>query len=118
VAGACVIWPKWIVTDPHDPGVVGAGGSCEHLRDYLGPPVLMEAEEIYWMTDRTPHEVRPQAHTGWRQFFRLVVGKVTVWHVKNTANALWPLPPDVRVVHEDEFAELGSLLQPSGSPLS
>jgi hypothetical protein len=105
VAGSCAIWPKWLVTDPHVPGVVGAGGSCEHLREYLGPSVLIRAGEVYWMTDRTPHEALAQECEGWRQFFRLVVGRVTVWHSKhNTANPLCPLPLDVRVIDEDKFA--------------
>jgi hypothetical protein len=105
VEDSCAIWPKWVVTDPQDPGVVGAGGSCEHLREYLGPPVLIRAGEVYWMTDRTPHEALAQESAGWRQFFRLVVGRVTLWYSKhNTANPLCPLPVDVRVIHEDKFA--------------
>ena len=106
MSNSCAIWPNVLVVDPHVPGVVGAGGSCEHLREYLGPGARMMNEgELWWMTDRTPHEALPQEKEGWRQFFRLVVGKVTVWYSKhNTPNPLCELPPDVRVIDEDKFA--------------
>ncbi len=108
MTSSCAIWPNVLVVNPHEPGVVGAGGACEYLREYLGPPRLMPAGEIFWMTDRTPHEALPQIEKGWRQFFRLVVGKVSVWYSKhNTANPRCPLPSDVKVIHEDKFVAMG-----------
>jgi hypothetical protein len=105
VSGSCAIWPDRIVVDVDDPGAVGTGGSCEHLRHYLGVPRETKAGEIWWMTDRTPHEALPQRHGEWRQFFRLVVGKVSVWYSKhNTTNPLCPVPPGVLVIDDDKFA--------------
>jgi hypothetical protein len=65
VSGTCAIWPNKIVVDVDDPGAVGTGGSCEHLRHYLGPALEMKAREIWWMTDRTPHEALPQRRGEW-----------------------------------------------------
>eukprot|EP00798_Chlamydomonas_sp_ICE-L_P018307 gene18307-24768_t len=56
-------------------------GSIEHMREYLGPGDPLGANELCWITDRTPHEALPiqvpdedvWAEKVYRQLFRLVV---------------------------------------------
>lgn len=106
VRHSMLLYPKTLVTNPEDGQVVGGHGECEHLRDYFTEePVYLKADEIWWMTDRTPHEALPVQNDTIRTFFRLVVGDVTVWFSKhNTANPLCPLPNDVIVIDTDKFA--------------
>lgn len=89
---SCAIWPLLIdnpeeVTDKH--------GGLEHMRHLLGKPRLLQANELCWFTDRTPHESLPvqpppsnqSVQVVYRQFFRLVVGPISVWYSKhNTPN--------------------------------
>jgi len=69
----------------------------------------LEANELIWMTDRTPHESLPiptaAAAAGTRrQYFRLVVGQVSAWFADHsTPNPSGFLPPGVRVVRGDKF---------------
>jgi hypothetical protein len=75
--------------------VSDADGGVEALRHLLGPPRLLRSNELCWLTDRTPHEALPYAgaRPATRQFFRVVVGKVTVWFARhNTPNPLGVQP--------------------------
>jgi hypothetical protein len=82
-------------------------GGLEHMRPRLGPPRLLEAGELCWLTDRTPHEALPLPNDKdrvYRQFFRLVAGPIDVWYARhNTPNPLG-LQPEARVSYEDRFA--------------
>ena len=63
----------------------------------------LEANELAWITDRTPHESLPV--NGERQYFRLVVGKIGAWYAHHsTANPIVPVPDDVTIVQGDKFA--------------
>jgi hypothetical protein len=96
----------WNARVDNDHGVVGNHGDIEHLRGLLGPPShLLEAGELVWMTDRTPHESLPVPAGVHRQYFRLVVGEVTAWFVDHsTANPLGTRPaPSTRIVRGDKF---------------
>lgn len=65
-------------------------------------PTLTKANKLYWITDRTPHEARATPTGGYRQFFRLVVGRISTWYAKhNTPNPL--CDPDAPVSYEDKF---------------
>lgn len=70
---------------------------------------VLEAGELCWITDRTPHESLPVDHgvTGpvHRQFFRLVVGPIDAWYSRhNTPNPLGVRPPDgVDILDHDKF---------------
>lgn len=96
---SCAIYPAlierpWEVTDEH--------GGCECLRHRLPTPTLTKANKLYWITDRTPHETLPTQTGGYRQFFRLVVGRISTWYAKhNTANPL--CEPDAPISYEDKF---------------
>ena len=56
VADSCEVWNAE-VRDPA--GCVGAFGDCEHLRGLCGPGHRLEAGQLCWLTDRTPHESLP-----------------------------------------------------------
>lgn len=105
---SCAIWDKTI-EQPED--IIDKHGGIEHLRPYLGSPRLLKANEMCWFTDRTPHESLPvqapendpSATHVYRQFFRLVVGPISVWYSKhNTPNPLG-IEPDAPISDEDKF---------------
>jgi hypothetical protein len=96
----------WNARIDNEAGVIGNHGDIEHLRPLLGPPShLLEAGELVWMTDRTPHESLPVPAGVQRQYFRLVVGEVTAWFADHsTPNPLGTAPaPSTRIVSGDKF---------------
>ena len=61
-------------------------------------PVSMQAGELYWITDRTPHESRPLPNGGHRKYFRLVTGDIGAWyqaHSTPNPNGIQPAAPIV-----------------------
>merc|ERR550539_25868 len=93
--------------DKNVPGIVDEHGSCEHLRPFIGPGTRLEAGQLVWMTDRTPHEAVPQDEDGYRQFFRVVTSKVSHWFAEHsTVNPKVALPDDVIVVQGNKFESL------------
>ena len=98
VPNSCRLWDNVHVEQP------GRMGDCEHLRDSLGQGVLMQKGELWWLTDRCPHESLPIPAGTHRQFFRLVTNQVSVWFSKHsTPNPLGVLP-DCQIVDVDKFA--------------
>lgn len=90
VAGSCRLWNVRI-RDAHE--VVGELGNLEHLRDLLGDGTLVEANQLIWFTDVTPHESLPIPVDTYRQYFRLVTSYVTGWYEQHsTANRLGITP--------------------------
>ena len=90
-----------------DPRMIGHLGSCEHLREFLGESTWLLADDLCWLTDRTPHESLPLPAGTRRQFFRLVASQVGVWYADHsTANptGVVPDPKITRVVHGSKFA--------------
>lgn len=63
------VWDALV--DSRVPGIVDRHGGCEHLRGLLGEGVALEADELIWMTDLTPHEAIRQNECGIMQFFRV-----------------------------------------------
>jgi hypothetical protein len=109
VADSCKVWPV-LITSPEE--VTDSHGGMEPMRKYLGEGRSLKANELCWITDRTPHEALPiqapaddpTATMVYRQFFRLVAGKISVWHSKhNTPNPEGVLP-DAPISDEDKFA--------------
>lgn len=81
---------------------IGEGGNCEHLN--FGEQMTLAANELIWLTDRTPHESLPLKEKGMRQFFRLVTSPIDVWFTQHsTPNPLVPLPERVMPIMEDKF---------------
>jgi hypothetical protein len=62
------------LVDSSVPGIVDRCGRCEYLRPWLNEGTTLKANELIWMTDRTPHDVLIQKADGHRQFFQLVIG--------------------------------------------
>jgi hypothetical protein len=73
---------------------MGEGGSLEHKKEYYPENgILLNANQLAWMTDVTPHESVPVKETVFRQFFRLVSSNIGAWFKeKNTFNSLGVMP--------------------------
>ena len=93
----------------YDGEVIRKHGNLEHCRSLLGAPSkVLEAGELVWMTDRTPHESLVLKEGTTRQFFRLVTGEVCAWFTAhNTPNPLselllgdTSLEKDVKIIAE------------------
>jgi hypothetical protein len=101
VSGSTRVWDAQVA-----PAVIGELGDLEHVRDALGSGVDLQAGELVWMTDTTPHESVPLPAGTYRQYFRLVTAGVSVWYAHHsTPNPLnVRLPKEVRVIEGDKFA--------------
>lgn len=96
VSGSCRAWNVEVTDRDHH-------GVCERPE---GAGHLMGAGELWWMTDKCPHEALPVRAATYRQFFRLVSPKVSVWFARhNTPNPLG-VQPSCRVTNQDKFATL------------
>ena len=62
--------------------IVGPAGDIERLRPLLEgvASATLQANELAWMSDLTPHESLPMPRGGRRQYFRLVAGEVSAWY--------------------------------------
>jgi hypothetical protein len=60
VSNTSEVWDALV--DKNVSGIVDKHGGCEHLRKLIGPGTKLQAGELIWMTDRTPHEAIPQQH--------------------------------------------------------
>ena len=93
---------------------IGEHSNIEHLRAVLPPGQMLDAHQLYWMTDRTPHESLPLSEGGFRQFFRLVTSEVTLWYKEHsTPNPLGvvPDPAITRIVRGNKFSQDGVELE-------
>ena len=83
----------------------GPLGDCEHLRTLLGAECNMKAGELWWMTDRAPHESLPLEEKQYRQYMRLVTGEIDAWYTAHsTPNPLGIVPPpSVAIITHDKF---------------
>ena len=94
----------WDALVHKDQGIVDFHGGGEHLRPFIGKGTKLKANEIAWLTDRTPHEGLPQKKGAHRQFFRLVTSNISVWFQQHsTPNPKVPLPGFVRIIQDDKF---------------
>mmetsp|Transcript_14552 Transcript_14552/g.22760 ORF Transcript_14552/g.22760 Transcript_14552/m.22760 type:complete len:395 (-) Transcript_14552:497-1681(-) len=92
------------LVDKEVDGIVDRHGGCEHLRGLIGPGTKLEANELVWMTDCTPHQALPQDTSGYRQFFRVVTSNVSHWFADHsTPNPKVPVPDEVIVVDGNKF---------------
>lgn len=91
LADTCEIWDALV--DEGTDRIVDRHCGCEHLRVLLGPGKKLQANELVWMTDCTPHEALPLKESGYRQFFRVMSSKVSHWFADHsTPNPLVPVP--------------------------
>ena len=101
---SCRIWNCQIMDDD----IIGELGNIEHLRDFLPESEFMAKNEIYWLTDRTPHESFQLTQGTHRQFFRLVTSQVSLWYEDHsTKNPLGivPDPKITQIVRGSKFDE-------------
>lgn len=77
------------------------GGAVPEEAVRNAPRHLMEANRIYWMHDRTPHE--SLSFSGKRQFFRLVTNDVSVWFADHSTPSPFGIQPQARVIHGNKF---------------
>jgi len=102
VSDSCAVY-KASIKNPSE--IVGKLGSIEHLREFLDPPDFMKSSEIWWITDKTPHEAKAMKTDLNRQFFRLVTSEVSVWYSKySTPNPLG-IKPTGLIIDDDKFEE-------------
>jgi len=91
--------------DKNVPGITDKHGNCEHLRKFLGPGTKLEAGQLLWITDRTPHEAREQQEDKYCQFFQVVTSRVTHWNDQYyTPNPLVPFPENVTISDENKLS--------------
>jgi len=105
---SCAIY-DCLIDNPED--VTDKHGGLEHMRHLLGEPRKLRANEMCWFTDRTPHESlpieapkdNPNATHVYRQFFRLVVGPISVWYSKHSTPNPKGVLPDAPISDDDKF---------------
>jgi len=102
LGGSCRVFNAQV---KHPECIVGSLGDIEHLRELLQDGYDVDAGELIWMTDTTPHESLPVASRAFRQFFRVVSSSVSVWYAAHsTKNRLGIEPPErVLIIEEDKF---------------
>eukprot|EP01084_Bolivina_argentea_P120399 213405_1 len=110
ISDTCAVWNCRILDDDNEEktGVVGNMGNLQHLRSMLSPNkrCTLDAHKLYWITDRTPHEVLPMTKSAWRQFFRLVSSKLGVWYEQHSTKNLMgivPNPSITKIVQGNKF---------------
>jgi len=103
-------WNCKIVPQEDGSEVIGEHGDIEYLRHVLPPGQVLQHDQVYWLTDRTPHESLPMLEGGYRQFFRLVTSNVSLWYQEHSTHNPLGVKPDpsiTKVVMGDKFSEEG-----------
>lgn len=98
-----------LIKSPHD--VSDSHGGIEHLRDFVGEGVNIPANSLCWITDSTPHESlpirasleEPGVKRVYRQFFRLVVGEISLWYSKHNTPNPFGIMPDATISYINKF---------------
>lgn len=105
VANSTRIWN--VLLQRHEDEIANHHGGIEFMREMLGEGDELEANELVWFTDRTPHEsLSIESESGvYRQFFRLVTSEVSLWYEQHsTRNPLGIEPgPEVRIIKTNKF---------------
>jgi len=91
-----------------DDNCIGPLGSIEHMKYDIEKErniIKTSANELIWITDRTPHRSVPLKQGQYRQFFRLVTSNVSIWYENHsTTNPLGILPgPNTKIVTMNKF---------------
>jgi len=103
VPNSCRVWNCEIMDD----NVIGQHGDIEHLRNLLPDSYEdMDAKNMYWLSDRTPHESLPMRERKYRQYFRLVTSQVSLWFEDHSTKNPVGVVPDktiTRIVKGNKF---------------
>ena len=109
VEHSCKVWNCKVEADK-DSGdeAISNFGDIEHLRRFLldEDADILEANRLYWITDRTPHESVPLEKGQFRQFFRIVTSQVSLWFVDDNTenpNGVKPDPNITKIVKGSKF---------------
>ena len=81
----------------------GEDGRTRWTREPVRGPIDIQAGELFWMTDRTPHESLPLPDGGARQFFRLVTSNIDTWYAQHSTPNPLGILPEAKVVTYDKF---------------
>lgn len=92
--GACRVWDS----TTYD---VDAFGALKGRPS--GNVAKMDANRMYWMTDRTPHEALPSRFSGTRQFFRIVSNDVDGWWKNHSTSNPLGILPDCKILEGSKF---------------
>ena len=88
---------------------IGNLGDIEALRPAMKEGHMCEANTLYWMTDRTPHEgvvVEGRTEPYQRSFFRVVGPGISLWYKDHsTANPKCAVPETVTIVEGSKFVK-------------
>merc|ERR1712129_500566 len=107
VSNTCAIWDCEIV-DNEKQSVIGKLGNMEHIRSALPKErrQSLKGGQLYWMTDKTPHEALPMDQSAWRQFFRLVSSNLGIWYQAHSTENPMGIKPDkkiTKIIKENKF---------------
>ena len=110
VENSCAVWNSQVQCDENNENmeIIRKHGDIEYLRPYLGPSTVMKPNNIYWITDRTPHESLPLKKDAYRQHFRLVTHQVSLWfddHSTKNPLGLLPDPNITKIVKGSKFGD-------------
>ena len=106
---SCRIWNCQIMEDD----LIGELGDIEHLREFLPYSEVMNKNQLYWLTDRTPHESLPLEQGAYRQFFRLVTSQVSHWYEDHSTKnplGITPDPEITKIVRGSKFNKAGVVI--------
>ena len=109
IRNSCKLWDCQVIPDEEEGrDIIGKFGDIEHLRKYIGPGEVMEENKMYWITDLTPHESLPLETRTYRQWFRLVTSRVSLWfqdHSTPNPLGIVPDPEITKIVKGSKFDE-------------
>lgn len=106
VSDSCRMWN--VLLPRESSAALAVGCDLDHLRGVLDEVALAvqpRANDIYWMTDATPHESLPLKEGTYRQYFRLVAGNVTAWWKKHSTVNRLGIQPDCDILTHSKFDE-------------
>ena len=122
IEDSCQVWNCALQSGADGSEIIGNLGDVEHLRDVLpGPPELLQANHVYWITDRTPHESLPLKEGTYGQFFRFVTSEVSLWFEEHSTKNPLGVVPDPRktvIVKGSKFENNFALLDLKAPPLN
>lgn len=94
----------WNVQIPwYTTSILGNGSNLDYLRgvlDEAAEAVVPRANEMYWMTDFTPHQALPLKQGANRQYFRLVTGKISGWWKEHSTANRYGVQPDCQIFED------------------
>ncbi|KAL1520867.1 hypothetical protein AB1Y20_022428 [Prymnesium parvum] len=66
-------------------------------------PISIQKGQLFWVTDRTPHESLPLKEKQYRQYFRLVTSRISVWYEAHSTPNPLGVQPAAPIVTYNKF---------------